>query len=450
MSGEFSLRSEYKRKAVHIGSSAFALLLRWLNFWQASILALGALIFNVWILPRIGGKKLYRDDDHVRGYPLGILLYPLSVLVMILCFPNRLYIAAAAWGIMAWGDGFASVFGRKFGRKKIPWNPDRSYAGSLAFLIFGGLSAVFFTIWVWRAGEPTLWHIVVIPLLATLLAVVIETIPMGVNDNVTVPLSASFFMFALYQIDPGMLSLRQDELLHNLMWGAAINLAFGGLAYFLRLVSFSGFLGGFIVGTLTYLGGYQLYLILIAFFFLGSAATKFGYSKKKALGIAQEKGGARGWKNAIANCSMAAFLAVLSMLVPDSIRLILIAGVFGALATAASDTVSSEIGQVLGKHPILITTLRPVPVGTEGAVSLEGTFAGIIASVILCALGIALAVLSLPAAAICVVAAFVGTTVESYLGATLETMKMIDNEIINFLNTVVGAAVAMILVRVFL
>lgn len=147
---------------------------------------------------------------------------------------------------------------------------------------------------------------------------------------------------------------------------------------------------------------------------------------------------------------MGVFLSILAMLSPDSLSPIFVAGVFGAFATAAADTVSSEVGQVLGKHPILITNLRPVPVGTEGAISLEGTFAGIVASMILCAAGTLLNVLSIPAALFCVLAAFIGTTVESYLGATLETMKIIDNEIINFMNTLVGAAAAMALVAIFL
>jgi len=446
------MNSEYKRKAVHIGSSLFALLLRRLNFWQAGLLALAAFLFNWQILPRIGGKGLYRQDDHQRGYPVGILLYPLSVLFLIFCFPNRLHLVACAWAIMAWGDGFASIFGKKFGKTKLPWNPNRSYAGSLAFLFFGGLSAVLFTKWVWsNPQEPQVWFVVAIPLLATILAAVVETIPVGINDNLTVPVSAAFFAFALHQIDPAMLHAKQDVLLQNLLWGGAINLVLGGIAFALRMVSRSGFTSGFLIGTVLYtFGGWQLFLVLFVFFFLGSGATKFGYARKKALGVAQEKGGARGWKNATANCSMGAFLAILAMLAPEHSRMIFVVGVFAAFATAASDTVSSEIGQVLGKHPILITTLRPVPVGTEGAVSLEGTFAGIIASVIVCGVGLALQLLSVPAAALCVLAAFIGTTVESYLGATLETMKIIDNEIINFMNTLVGSAVAMIFVALLL
>ncbi len=441
-----SIKTEYKRKAVHIGSSAFALLLRWLNFWQAGLCALAAFIFNWQILPRIGGRNIYRTDDHKRGYPIGILLYPLSVLALVLLFPKRLYIAAAAWGIMAWGDGLASVFGKKFGSKKLPWNANRSFAGSFAFLIFGGLAAVFFTYW--TAKTPfSFWAVIWIPLLTTLLAAIVETVPMGIDDNVTVPISAGLFMFGLCQIDPSMLSVRQTELLHNLAIGAAVNLAMGTIAFGLKMVSVSGFTSGFLIGTVLYtFGGWQLFLILLLFFFLGSGATKFGYARKKALGVAQEKGGARGWKNATANCSLGAFLALLAALSPPEMRTTFLAGFFAAFATAAADTVSSEIGQVLGKHPILITTLRPVPVGTEGAVSLEGTFAGIVAGAIVCVIGPALQLFSFQVAGFCLLASFIGTTMESYLGATLETMKIIDNEIINFMNTLVGAAAAMVLV----
>ena len=61
------------------------------------------------LLPRIGGRRLYRPVDEARGFPPGILLYPLSVLLLTLAFPSRLDIAAAAWGILAFGDGVATL-----------------------------------------------------------------------------------------------------------------------------------------------------------------------------------------------------------------------------------------------------------------------------------------------------------------------------------------------------
>src|SRR6185369_308799 len=145
-----------------IGSGLFALLLRWLTGWQAAALAAAALVFNLLLLPRLGGRRLYRPVDHARGFPLGILLYPLSVLLLTIACPTRLDLVAAAWGILAFGDGFATLVGRfvttinaepaehadqnlsansassAFYRRRLPWNRDKTVAGTLAFIVFGG------------------------------------------------------------------------------------------------------------------------------------------------------------------------------------------------------------------------------------------------------------------------------------------------------------------------
>lgn len=42
-----------------------------------------------------------------------------------------------------------------------------------------------------------------------------------------------------------------------------------------------------------------------------------------------------------------------------------------------------DFWQAYGKRTFLITTLKPVPAGTEGAVSLEGTLAGVVGSIII-------------------------------------------------------------------
>src|SRR6185295_12239352 len=97
--------SERARQWVHIGSGLFALLLRVLTWQQAVALAATAFAFNLFVLPRIGGRRIYRPVDEARGFPIGILLYPLSVLLLILAFPSRLDIVAATWGILAFGDG---------------------------------------------------------------------------------------------------------------------------------------------------------------------------------------------------------------------------------------------------------------------------------------------------------------------------------------------------------
>jgi len=122
-------------------------------------------------------------------------------------------------------------------------------------------------------------------------------------------------------------------------------------------------------------------------------------------------------------------------------------GYVASLATKLSDTFGSEIGKAYGKTAYLITTLKQVPRGTEGAVSVEGTLAGVVGSLLLVAVARLLGVLpATPIAAIaCIVAAFVATTAESFIGAVWQApgkLPWLSNELVNLANTVIGAAVA--------
>ena len=113
-----------------------------------------------------------------------------------------------------------------------------------------------------------------------------------------------------------------------------------------------------------------------------------------------------------------------------------------AFATATCDTVSSEIGQAYGRHYYLVTTFKPVSAGTDGAVSLEGTLAGIAGALVLGGVAWGVGMISLGGVLVVVAAAFIGATAESYLGATFEKAKLIDNELVNFANTVIGGLCA--------
>ena len=78
--------------------------------------------------------------------------------------------------------------------------------------------------------------------------------------------------------------------------------------------------------------------------------------------------------------------------------------------------------------------------------SLEGTAAGIVAALGLAALGAALGLIPAPTVVPIVVAATVGALVESALGATLEGPGILNNDMLNFINTAVAAVVALALV----
>jgi dolichol kinase len=130
-------RGELARRIVHVGCAAFAFLLRWLDWRQAALLALAAFVFNWQVLPRLGGKGMWRGGDVARGYSIGILAYPLSVLALVLVFHDRLWMAAAGWGILAVGDGMASLVGQAADGPRLPWNERKSWVGFAAFVFFG-------------------------------------------------------------------------------------------------------------------------------------------------------------------------------------------------------------------------------------------------------------------------------------------------------------------------
>jgi uncharacterized protein (TIGR00297 family) len=204
-----------------------------------------------------------------------------------------------------------------------------------------------------------------------------------------------------------------------------------------------------VLGTVLFaFGGGRGFLMLLVFFVLGTAATRAGWRRKEALGIAQERGGRRGAKNAFANTLAGVVFAFLAVATHHEEAFVL--AMVAAFATAAADTVSSEIGQAYARRTFLVTTLRPVPRGTEGAVSLEGTLAGVFASVVLGAVAWGVGLVGPPGTVIVVVAAFFGTTLESYAGALLGDRRKIDNELVNFGNTVAGGLSAIAMHALFL
>mmetsp|Transcript_1800 Transcript_1800/g.4340 ORF Transcript_1800/g.4340 Transcript_1800/m.4340 type:complete len:203 (-) Transcript_1800:28-636(-) len=121
-------------------------------------------------------------------------------------------------------------------------------------------------------------------------------------------------------------------------------------------------------------------------------------------------------------------------------------GYVASLSTKLADTFASEIGKAYGKTTFLITTFERVNPGTEGAVSLEGTLASVVGGAVLALYGWGVGLVSLKGVGIATMAAFIATNVESLLGATIQGKKGLEfmtNEVVNFLNTLIGASIAM-------
>ena len=436
--------SENARQWVHVGSAAFAFLLRGLTWWQAAALAGTALVFNLLVLPRIGGRRLYRPVDHARGFPIGIVLYPLAVLLLVVAFSTRLDIAAAAWGILAFGDGAATLTGRRVGGRRWPWNQDKTVAGTIGFALFGGIGAVALACWTRPAVTPMPpWSFAnLAPLAAAVVAALVETIPVRLDDNVSVPAAAAGVLWLASLMTRASAVSSGPAVVSALPWAIAANAAVAWIGHRARTVSASGAIVGAAIGIAVYAGaGRSAWLLLLATFIVASVASRMGLQRKVLLDIAEDRGGRRGAGNAIANCGVAVVAAVAASTTPDAVGALI--ALTAALVAGGSDTVASEIGKAWGRSTFLVTSFGRVKAGTPGAMSLEGTAAGVIAAFGLAALAVWLGLIDGSTIVAVVVGATAGALVESVLAATLEEPGIVNNDMLNFINTAVAAVVAL-------
>ena len=421
------------RKIVHMSMLIFAFLLPYLTWRQAAGCALLALLFNVVILPRIGADlRKSPASAPSSGVWTGIVIYPISVLALILLYRHDLYIVGAVWAILALGDGTAGVAGSSIRGPSLPWNREKTWSGFLGFVVAATAGAYALTRWV----GPEIDADVALRICAAtaLVGAIVESLPIRLDDNATVPLVSGAFMYCLYFVERSALDSNMPYLGRRIVLAAAVNLALAVLALSLKMVNRSGAVCGFLLGVAIYLGwGYKSFLMMFAFFVIGSVATRVGYARKAARGLAERRGGARSWREALANSLAGAFFSLLVITTHHEGAFLI--ALIAAFAEAAGDTASSEIGQWLSGRAYLITTLQPVPAGENGGVSLGGSIAGILSSSLVVSLAFALGLCGKGTAGIALSAAVAGNILDSTLGATIERCGLVTNGIVNFAGT---------------
>ena len=226
----------------------------------------------------------------------------------------------------------------------------------------------------------------------------------------------------------------------------ALNALLIALAQRLPLLTPAGWVHAGALGTIIWgCLGWQGWLGVALYLVLGSLVTRLGMAQKQRAGIAEARGGRRGPENVWGSAATGAVIAIFIKLGIGSQPLLLL-GFTASFAAKLADTFGSEIGKRWGRTTILITTLRPVPAGTDGAISLEGTLASGLGSVLMTAVMAPMFLLSQGSQAILLVAVigFMATLMESLLGAIAQDkISWLSNELVNGLQTSFAALIAM-------
>lgn len=423
--------AEWARKAIHAGIGLFALTLRFLDWKAAAALAALALLGNIFLLPRFG-RGIYRDAG--RRHDAGIVAYPAMVLLLILVFRGPyLPIAAAVWAMMAFGDPAAAIAGRLVGGPTLPWNPRKTWVGLMANWAAAGPAAVLVHLFVSGRGPQA--DAVAILMLGAGIYAFLESVHAGIDDNIVAALPTALAIYQMSLVWPAAPPAWAPD------WRAlgialAVNLGAAAVMGGLRAVSRSGAVAGGVLGFVVLAaGGWASYALLWIFFAVGTAATRLGYRRKAAAGVAQSDRGRRGAAHVVANCGVPAALLLLKA--PP----VAFAAAFSA---ALADTLGTEVGTAAGRRAFSPVTLRPLPVGTPGAISAPGTAAALAGAALI---GLAAWRLDLvESSRIWIVAAggFVGAYSESVLSVLASRWgARLDHEFTNALNTFVGAMVAL-------
>jgi uncharacterized protein (TIGR00297 family) len=218
-----------------------------------------------------------------------------------------------------------------------------------------------------------------------------------------------------------------------LLISLAITAGFAVLAWFAGGVNFSGALAGSAVAFIMAVRDMRMFLALLIVFAVTLVATRIGYTRKQQLRTAEPAGG-RTAAQAMANLGVAALVVAIAAAGWPVLAL-------AALAEAAGDTSSSEIGMAFPGKTFLVTSFKSVPPGTDGGISLFGTIAALLGAASVAVAAVLTGLVPITQSATIILAGFFGTVVDSLLGAIFERRGMLNNDLVNLLST--AAAVGM-------
>ncbi len=384
----FGLSAEFSRKSVHIATGIVIFLAPFFITRAAPVVLIAAVFTLANLAAYVRGWLPAVHHTPRRSY--GTVYYPLALLILaLLLWDEAADIVAASMLVLALGDGAAGITGElvRAPRSYTLSGDTKSVQGSMAMFLTT-LAALHVALVVQQPQSiQTMDLLRTQPMLLFRTLVVISVAataaealtPRGL-DNLSIPLLTAFLLYVSFGSDSPHINTRVAE-------AGVLGALVAGVSYRQHLLSLSGAVATFLLAIIVYgTGGLMYTLPIVAFFLLSSALSRLGRHRKRAFDGVFEKSSTRDAMQVIANGGIAGLIVVLAYIVPwDGWYPLYLA----SLAAATADTWSTELGVLARGRPRSILTLRPVPPGTSGGVSLAGTVGGALGAAVVSAIGLA-------------------------------------------------------------
>lgn len=184
------------RKILHMMTGNIAFLLPIFQTREVmAFLAAGPFILFTFLMSPYSPLKSIKGKTSSAGHGMGLVYYSIAWTVLAYLFFDHRVIIAIGILAMSYGDGFASILGVRFGKKRYHvWRDEKSFVGSFSMFVFTLLTVLIALFFYGIVIEDKLLVVLYIALVAT----VVEGFSPGGLDNLSVPFILSFVYWIFF------------------------------------------------------------------------------------------------------------------------------------------------------------------------------------------------------------------------------------------------------------
>lgn len=399
----------------------------------------------------------------IRRKSYGTTFFPLSFLILSIFFWEYKTYFLLSFMILSFSDPIASIIGENIKNPRTFYliSDRKSIEGSITFFIVSIIILFFGSSLLLTLSLPSkIFFSVFIAIGAT----IAEMCSSKGSDNISVPIISILLMITYeYRFNDvnNVFDILNSEIF--ILFMIMITLIF--IAYKIKVLSLSGFLGAAIMGTFLIMLKNFYYIIIFIIFFVSCSIISKIFKRENFYNI---KGSERDLIQVYSNGGAALLICIYDFFLPSEFNILLFSS---SIAAAMADTWGTEFGKISKTKPRSIISMKSINHGESGGITFIGTFASLLGSCIIGFSTYLLFGISTKQVIIIIMSGFIAALIDSILGATLQGrfkllktnviieknkkdsihisgLKWMTNDIVNVVNTFISPLIFIILYKI--